>query len=65
MRKGQSILWAVVFVVIFLMSQDYLFMTWERGMGLLGLPNWVYWFGLVHLIFVSALALFAKYYWKE
>ncbi len=65
MKHKQPILWITLFVSIFLLSQDYLFMSWAGDVGVLGFPKWIAWFAFVHLLFIVAFYLFAKKYWKE
>lgn len=58
-------IWAAGFVFVFLLTQDYLFSTWESEIGFLGLPKWLFWFMGIHVLFLIVLALFSKKYWKE
>ncbi len=47
--------WIILFSVIFLLSQDYLlFIEWpEKLLG--GFPVWIFYFMLVHVIFIFAI----------
>lgn len=63
LRKGT--LWAIAFLVIFLLSQDYFFIKWEPNVGALGLPNWMFWFVGVHIVFIITFYFFSKKYWKD
>jgi len=65
MKSKNGFLWFVIFIAIFLLSQDYLFVSWEGKPDVLGLPAWIGWFALVHLLFIATFYLFAKKYWKE
>ena len=64
MIKKHWILWSFVFIIIFLLSQDYLFTSWEEKPGTLGFPNWLGWFAFVHLLFIGTLYLYSKRHWK-
>ena len=65
MKKNTGLLWSIVFIIIFLLSQDYLFVDWGARLLFFGFPTWIAWFVLVHLVFIGAFYLFAKKYWKE
>jgi len=65
MKRKNPFLWIALFILIFLLSQDYLFMSWEGHVGTLGFPKWIAWFVFVHILFVGAFYFFAKNYWKE
>ena len=65
MKTKGSILWIILFVLIFLLSQDYLFTSWEAKPSFLGFPSWLGWFVFVHLLFIGAFYFFSKKYWKE
>ncbi len=47
--------WIILFSVIFLLSQDYLFfIKWpDKLFG--GFPVWIFYFMLVHVIFIFAI----------
>ena len=60
MSKKTQVFWSLIFILIFLLSQDYLFASWEGRPNLLGLPNWIIWFGFVQLLFLGTLYFFAK-----
>ncbi|MEL6719496.1 MAG: hypothetical protein AAFP82_12335 [Bacteroidota bacterium] len=64
MRKKSGLLWGLVFVLLFLLSQDYLFMDWNNVPKWLGLPSWIAWFAFVHLLFIGVFYFFSKRYWK-
>ena len=64
MKNKNGILWGIALIAIFLLSQDYLFITWEGKPAILGFPNWLAWFALVHLLFIFVFFLFSKKYWK-
>ena len=65
MKIQSRFLWAGLFIITFLLSQDYLFVSWEGKPAILGFPSWLGWFALVHLLFIGAFYFFAKNYWKE
>ena len=58
-------IWIGIFVAIFILSQDYLFIEWDNTYGLLGFPTWIFWFIGVHALFVCALIAFSKKYGKN
>ncbi|MEM0995086.1 MAG: hypothetical protein AAGI49_18795 [Bacteroidota bacterium] len=64
MRKKSGFLWGLAFVIIFLLSQDYLFTDWDNTPSWLGLPAWVTWFAFVHLLFIGVFYFFAERFWK-
>ena len=64
MKKKDGLLWTLLFICIFLLSQDYLFMNWKGTPAVLGFPVWLSWFVFVHLLFITAFYFFAKKYWK-
>jgi len=64
MKKNKG-LWLSLFVLIFLLSQDYLFISWEGKPALLGFPIWIVWFAFVHLLFIVGFYFFSKKYWSE
>jgi uncharacterized membrane protein len=57
--------WVLIFFLIFLLSQDYVswFKKVELGWG--GFPGWMSWVVFLQLLFVGAMILFARYYWKQ
>ncbi len=63
MKKSTT--WIILFFAIFLLSQDYF--SWFAPVKLIigGFPNWVVWVVILQLIFVGAIYLFNKYYWKN
>lgn len=56
--------WLLIFLIVFLLSQDYLFFSWPDGLSFGGFPPWLWWFVGVHLVLVAAFFLFSKFYWK-
>jgi len=63
LQKGW--IWSGGFILIFLLTQDYLFTKWESGIGLLGLSNWMFWFMGIHILFLIFLLYFSKKYWNK
>ena len=57
--------WLLLFFLVFLLTQDYLFTKWSDQLYALGFPDWLWWFIGVHLIFVICFYLFTRLYWKE
>ena len=64
MKNKNGLLWCIIFIVIFLLSQDYLFIEWTGKPNLFGFPNWLAWFALIHLLFIFVFFLFSKKHWK-
>ena len=64
MKKRYAWGWGMAFVLMFLLSQDYLFTDWPPGTSWGGLPSWLGWFMLVHALFIGLFYYFAKRYWK-
>lgn len=64
MTKRKAGYWALAFVVLFLLSQDYLFVQWPKGTSWLGFPKWLTWFMLLHAGFIIVFYFFSKKYWK-
>lgn len=62
-KKGYF--WIVLFVLIFLLSQDYWYVQWPEQLGWLGFPVWLWCFGGFHVLLIIAIYFFAKQYWKE
>ncbi len=60
MKKKQTLLWSLVLLLIFLLSQDYFFISWSGRPNILGLPDWIFWFALVHILFIGSLYWFTK-----
>lgn len=60
----QPYFWGLLFVLILLLTQDYLFVKWEAAPAFLGLPNWLLWFVGVHVVFIFIFYFFTKKYWK-
>lgn len=65
MKKYSALFWALAFCFVFILSQDYLFTSWGIRTGILGFPNWLGWFIIVHLLFIALFYWFTKKYWKE
>ena len=41
MKNKNGFLWAIAFLILLILTQDYLFITWEDGTSFLGFPNWL------------------------
>lgn len=65
MKSKNGILWIILFIVVFILSQDYLLINWEGSPSILGFPAWIGWFAFVHVLFIAVFYLFAKKYWNE
>jgi len=64
MQKSKS-LWVGLFLLLFLLTQDYLFISWPQKTTLAGFPIWLIWFVAIHAIFVLIFFFFAKHFWKK
>ena len=64
MKNKQGYFWVTIFIIIFLLSQDYLFTERIAATGVLGFPSWLGWFMMVHVVFIGAFYFFSKKYWK-
>jgi len=60
--EKKLVLWILAFVCVFSLSQDYLFVEWRNTPDFLGFPLWMYWFILIHIVFIAVLYLFNKRY---
>ena len=65
MKNKKGLFWLITFMIVFLLSQDYLFVQWSEKPGILGFPIWLGWFAFVHLLFIVVFYWFAKKYWKN
>jgi len=52
-------------MLIFLLTQDYLWNQSKPEIGFLGMPEWLFWFVDVHIVFLLIFIFFSKKYWKE
>ena len=51
----RQITWWIIFALLFIATQDYLFIgSWPERL-ILGLPVWLFYFILVHLAFILAI----------
>jgi len=57
--------WFIVFLSIFLATQDYFFFNWTEKTAFLGFPDWLFYFFILHLVFVCIFIIFSKKYWKN
>lgn len=64
MKNKKGIYWSIAFIIILLLTQDYLFIEWEGRLAVFGFPVWIFWFAFVHLLFILVFYFFAKKYWK-
>lgn len=58
-------LWALLFTLIFLLSQSNLLIDYTAQPGLLGFPNWLWIYGLIHAALLLVLWVFIKQYWEQ
>ena len=56
--------WVILFGLVFLLTQDYMFAHWQDKPLLLGLPNWLFWFMVVHVLFIFTFYFFTEKFWK-
>jgi len=62
--KGSKIIWTFVFLFVLGLTQLNKYMEFGEA-DLLGIPFWVWYFILVHIIFIVALYFFSKSFFKE
>ncbi len=60
-----GIKWVILFILLFLCTQDYLLKKWPADTIVVGLPSWILWFVFVHVVFIISFFLFSGLYWKE
>ena len=56
----KQIIWILTFSLIFLATQDYLFITSWSDTLWLGLPNWLFYFIGIHVLFIIAIYRLSK-----
>ncbi|MCR9286760.1 MAG: hypothetical protein NXI23_05135 [Bacteroidetes bacterium] len=64
-KHSNGWLWVFGFMLIFLLTQDYLWNQSKPEIGFLGMPEWLFWFVDVHIVFLLIFIFFSKKYWKE
>ncbi len=64
-RQYRSLLWGVFFCVLFLLSLHYWNWAGPGSMGWLNLPNWVYYFIFLQLLFFAGFWVFSSQYWQN
>lgn len=64
MSRRSRWVWTLIFMVLFLLSQDYLFTSWPKETGWGGFPIWLAWFVFVHALFIAVYYFFANRFWK-
>lgn len=64
-KLGSTLLWTAIFGLLFVLSLDY--WTWSDAVALSygGFPSWLFYFVLLQILFVLALGLFARFFWKK
>jgi len=65
MRKKRGIYWSLAFLLVFILTQDYLFVDWESSPQFLGFPNWLFWFAGLHVLLMVVFYWFSNKYWRE
>lgn len=65
MDTKKGLFWLLLFSIIFLLSQDYIFAEWEGKPAVFGFPLWVIWFVIIQVIYILIFYWFSKKYWKE
>ncbi len=64
-RQRKGLFWTAIFVALFALSQDYLFVEWPQATTLLGFPLWLFWYFFVQILLVAAIWLFSKKFWQD
>jgi len=64
MKNKNGFFWILAFLILLLLTQDYLFTTWKNGTSFLGFPVWLSWFIIIHFLFIVVFYFFSKKYWK-
>jgi len=64
MNKTQPAIWSLLFILVILLSQDYVFFDWDETQ-ISGFSKWMGWFIFVQLLFLFLLYWFSNKYWKE
>ena len=59
------LLWTGIFGGLFVLSLDY--WAWDEAVQLSygGFPSWLFYFVILQILLVFALALFARFFWKK
>lgn len=60
----KELFWILIFVFLFLLSQDSMFWSDEVSLGMFGFPMWIYWIVFLQILIVIAIYVFSKKYWK-
>lgn len=63
MRKG--IFWALWFSLIVVLAVVYLFTNDNSSLSLLGLPEWLFYFFLIEILFAFSIWVFCSRFWRE
>ena len=61
----KSLIWFILFTILFMLSQDFWFWDLPVNLGILGLPTWLYWFFGIHLLLILVIYLFTRHFWKS
>ncbi len=60
MKNTNNLLWTAIFLFIIGLTQSNLFIDYETAPSWFGLPQWIWWFILFHILFIIALSFFVK-----
>ena len=64
MPKKKYLIWFILFIFIFILSNDY--WNWNKSNPIiLGLPLWMIYFIILTLLTSFAFYLFSTYYWSD
>ena len=58
--QKRNLIWTLVFLLIFLLTQSHHLFNYSSNPGLFGLPSWLWWFMSFHVLLVVALLIYAK-----
>lgn len=63
--KKRSILWALAFIFLFVLSQDFWGWNATIVLSLWSMPSWIYYFLAIDIMLVIVIWAFTKYFWKD
>ncbi|MEQ9426949.1 MAG: hypothetical protein RJQ09_21175 [Cyclobacteriaceae bacterium] len=62
--KIKGTIYVLMFLLIFVFTQDYLFLSWSDSPSVLGFPDWLPYFIGLHIALAIIFHVFQKRYWK-
>lgn len=63
--QKKPIFWIAIFFIFLILTQITSFIDFGMNTSVLGLPNWLFYFSAVHVLFVVLLFYFDQYLFKE